>query len=209
MSLLTQPREIWFHIIDYVIGNINSYGFSSSFTFKIDEMPDNVKDLLHDEEDNDNAILAAMYIMAMSKSSHNTYSKHATYTDIFILRNVCKIARKFVDEHNKKHRRFMKCGADSLCPLARWCDWHNISRFEYNKNPYLNRNIIIPESNKSWNNKTNKHKIRHMWKIYKKHNNPWFTGNYKCNINIERYWYNVFRANMTIEEFERFQNQKI
>ncbi len=194
-------QEAWLRIIDFLMRNINYYQKVETATYSMTNLPVSVVEnaLQNQEEGIDPIALYSIYFPWETGMVHHLY----------IIRLICKATKCAVDKHNRMYKRFMHVGLDPISPWSYWNSRNNIKPADWRilHNPYrrLDRKPENEENFKLWNNRENKHKIRIMWKEYIQEWKPWFTDEnswYKNNpCKEERQAYNVFRYNLTEEEF--------
>lgn len=191
-------QEAWLRIIDFLLKDnfrkdVDYYGKTSTISTSNDKSSD-----------------------PTFRQNDKTFVEWSTYVErpygqfhfVYILRLVSQSIKQAVDRHNRMYRRFMKKGYYTPSPWSYW-NFKNQNNFFNEKNPFrrLDRNLEKEEKNKSWNNRKNKHKIRIMWKEYKQDWKPWFSEKKLYDpCKEERQAYNVFRYNLTEDEFMKRWN---
>ncbi len=98
----TLPKDIWFLIIDHVVGPKRNYQSSPCARFSLDKIPKSAKDVLCDEHASTDSVMDAM-VSAVSFGTSWIQHRNAIYgkfTDIYLLRCVSRRLRDVVNAYN-------------------------------------------------------------------------------------------------------------
>jgi hypothetical protein len=146
MVICGLPRDCWLKILFYVIWDF-SYGNSYSATFSIDSDFGKIFSKILGRPSSERNALAGcgdeLDNMILEKAMTNGYKIYISmdeFPPIYMLRLTCKTFKTYLDDDNKKHGRFMRCGYEYENPATRWYAYNG---FYYGKkNPYDGRVFI-------------------------------------------------------------------